>query len=91
MLSFGVDKTSVRAASDAPARSLSSGTPLGASCGKASLVYGQGVNPQEKLMFGLGRGAYVRNSTEGIRLKALGGRDEDTRTKLKGFKLEGLG
>ena len=59
-----------------PARSLRSGTPFAASCGKASLVYGKGGDPQEKLRFGLGGGVYVMNQAEGIRLKALGDTSE---------------
>ena len=59
-----------------PARSLRSGTAFNASRGKASLVYGRGGNPQEKLRFGLSGGAYVRNYAEGIRLKALGDTEE---------------
>ena len=50
-----------KGASDPPARSLRSKTPFGASRGNASLVYGKGGSPQEKLKFGLGGGAYVRN------------------------------
>ena len=58
---LGVDETSVRRACAQPAQRNTDVTPYSASRGKASLVYGKAGNPQEKLRFGIGGGAYVRN------------------------------
>ena len=58
---FGVNEPSVRRTCAQP------GKPSGVNV--TDLVYGKGGDRKETVGFGLGRGAFVRNESEGIKLK----------------------